>query len=259
MADNAPVSAGKKPQLLLIAALLAVIAALLLVIAWLLAAGNGESEASAGAGDTHAAPAAPAVQTAAAEEDLSALQVTAGKGGTKVSPIDGMTQIGYPQTCTGAVAAATNYLNDLDITRITSGEVTTDQFAKLYFDRTRLPKEERDRAVFDDKAYKEVAKIDNTRAIWRPEWGGFKVISCTPGKEAKIGLFYAVSADREHYGYLEIAKKVIWDDGDWRYVSSETIPEPVANVPGTTTKRLESVQKEMEEKDGWTRYHNPVE
>ncbi|MBV7412041.1 hypothetical protein KRX56_04720 [Dermabacteraceae bacterium TAE3-ERU27] len=81
MADSSPVSAGKKPQLLLIAALLAVIAALLLVIAWQLAAGNGPREASAGAGDTHAAPAAPAVQTAAAEEDLSVLQVTAGKGG----------------------------------------------------------------------------------------------------------------------------------------------------------------------------------
>ncbi|MGQ4497029.1 hypothetical protein ACUH95_08555, partial [Dermabacteraceae bacterium P13101] len=100
MADNAPVSAGKKPQFLLIAALLAVIAALLLVIAWLLAADNGEPEANTGAGDPHAAPEAAAAQTAAAEEDLSALQVTAGKGGTKVSPIDGMTQIGYPQTCT---------------------------------------------------------------------------------------------------------------------------------------------------------------
>ncbi|MBV7432224.1 hypothetical protein KRX53_02615 [Dermabacteraceae bacterium TAE3-ERU5] len=259
MADNAPVSAGKKPQLLLIAALLAVIAALLLVIAWLLAAGNGEPEASAGAGDTHAAPEAPAVQTAAAEEDLSALQVTAGKGGTKVSPIDGMTQIGYPQTCTGAVAAATNYLNDLDITRITSGEVTTDQFAKLYFDRTRLPKEERDRAVFDDKAFKEAAKIDNTRAIWRPEWGGFKVISCTPGEKADIALLHAASADRKKFTYFADISRMVWVDGDWRYVSSETIPEPVANVPGTTTKRLESVQKEMEEKDGWTRYQNPVE
>ncbi|MGQ4534471.1 hypothetical protein ACUH9Y_05125 [Dermabacteraceae bacterium P13115] len=259
MADNAPVSAGKKPQLLLIAALLAVIAALLLVIAWLLAAGNGEPEASAGAGDTHAAPEAPAVQTAAAEEDLSALQVTAGKGGTKVSPIDGVTQIGYPQTCAGAVAAATNYLNDLDVTRITSGEVTTDQFAKLYFDRTRLPKEERDRAVFDDKAYKERAKISHTRAIWKPEWGGFKVNSCTPGKEADISLFYAVSADRKNYAYTPLGSKLIWNDGDWRHVSSKVINWPTYLPSEATTKRLQHVQKEMEEKDGWTLYQNPVE
>ncbi|MGQ4548557.1 hypothetical protein ACUH96_02250 [Dermabacteraceae bacterium P13077] len=259
MADNAPVSAGKKPQLLLIAALLAVIAALLLVIAWLLAAGNGKPEANTGAGDTHAAPAAPAAQTAAAEEDLSALQVTAGKGGTKVSPIDGMTQIGYPQTCAGAVAAATNYLNDLDVTRVLSGEVTTDQFSKLYFDRTRLPKEKRDKIRFDDKEIKEYAKIANIRGIWRPEWGGFKVISCTPGKEANISLFYAVSADRKNYTYITDSNQLIWTDDDWRYVSTGSAESPVTAPPEKFITLPESVQKEMEEKDGWTLYQNPVE
>ncbi|MGQ4496609.1 hypothetical protein ACUH95_06375, partial [Dermabacteraceae bacterium P13101] len=75
--------------MMVIGALLAAVALLLVLVVWLLSAGDSGSHNEASS----------AGQSASAPEDLSALQVTAGKGGTKVSPIDGVTQIGYPQTC----------------------------------------------------------------------------------------------------------------------------------------------------------------
>ncbi|MBV7411442.1 hypothetical protein KRX56_01630 [Dermabacteraceae bacterium TAE3-ERU27] len=240
---------GKNPQLLVISVLLAAIVGLLAVLVLMLSAGSSQ-QAPESSGSV-------APSSAAGAEDLSALKVTPGQGGSRVSEFDGVTQVGYQPTCKGAVEAATNYLSDLDPSRMTSGRVSLEQFQKLYEERTRGKILE-----FAEKLPRFKAMFPNGTAlvIYHPEWGGFKVNSCIPGKSASIAIYFAKGEDAKGiFYYFPLIRHLVWENGDWRLSGVDSVSGfEITNEPNGVKEKDERVYQEVVQNDGWTHYQDPA-
>ena len=100
--------------------------------------------------------------------EISRYVVTAGQGGSALGA-DRRTPIGYPRTCEGAIAAATNYVSSA--TRL--------EWVRSHGDALLDQTVDADSRAIED--YREgMRTLLNTGVVMEshPEWGGFRVVDC---------------------------------------------------------------------------------
>lgn len=192
-------------------------------------------------------------------DDGKDVEVTAGEGGSDVSPIDGKTKIGYEPTCTGAVQAATNYLTDLDVGRVHSGGLTVDVYFKLIADRAIGNFKEQNTSKGNHEFLEELEGFEGGEAIIKPEWGGFVINACEPGKSAEIYLAYAQGTDGENYHYFSQANRMEWVDDDWKIASYGSDVEIPVELPGMVTEPDPHVLTQLGNRTQWQTYENAGE
>lgn len=214
--------------------------------------------------------------------------ISIGSGGTATGA-DGQTPIGYTPTCDGAVQAATNYLQGLwsSSTSIKDGKdkaVTSIDGRIALARQVMLPGVEQSAAVRSLEAAKGLIqsgdqKFDASLGITvdaRPGWGGsYKVLSCTPGQAAQIGILYCKITATEQPGNvpaiscLPVAPRLLWANGDWKIVETASLSAALAGyygpangytedqLPLSTTERDKYLQLDTGAMDqGWVDYAN---
>lgn len=184
------------------------------------------------------------------------LKVSAGEGGSSVSPIDGVTPIGYQPTCKGAVEAATNYVVALDASRPRDDaqNLSDDQFLQLLEDRT------------SGDGGKEM--VDATRAAFTanpdargpaakqlPQLGGFSVNKCEPGKSAEIYIVYATTLDDATYSYYPVSVSLAWVDDDWKMTALGTFTPPT-ELPTNHAGEDPGVREDLGLQSQWENYQD---
>lgn len=136
------------------------------------------------------------------------LVVTAGQGGSSMAA-DGKTQVGYPHTCEGAVAAATNYVSS----------ATRFEWAKPYGDKLldQISDADTQRIEYHRKGMRSGLELGFVQES-HPEWGGFQVVACDS---------YTVTVNVWECELLRVEGKaqrscptvatvVAWVNGDWK-------------------------------------------
>lgn len=170
-----------RPLLLAVTALLVVAVA---VGGFLL--GRGTQDPSASPPPT-AGTATPSPQ--GSPSSTPSLRVAAAGGGTGLAP-DALTRTGFPDTCAGAVQAATGY-NTIGQatgpggTRPTRAQLEQTLDAVLAGNDTSLQ-------TLRERPFQTLTPP----ATAHPAWGGFRVDACNPGDTATISLFSCVTVDR---------------------------------------------------------------
>ncbi len=189
------------------------------------------------------------------------LGVVAGAGGSGVAA-DGVTGLGYENTCKGAVEAAASYaavLSTRDLKADENTEKTIDQItANESFAQNR--KDYATLAVLRQGLSKEeLNSITESRDTFHPNWSGkYLVRECTAGKSATVaitGVLESVNTvekqSEKNYEYMTATYELVWQDNDWkaqRYVEApvdvreplltDGMPEPTqADTPITTWKK----------------------
>lgn len=156
---------------------------------------------------------------------------------------DGITPIGWPNTCVGAVMAATaidTAVSDpvgMNPDAAKEGKVVFDQPAREGLEETL------DRILIDgDPSIASIREIAyptgaNMGVITHPEWGGYKIVSCEPGRKAVVQL-YRCEVAKDPRWYVEgtdlgsICGRREWlmswggDPQDWR------VQQVLINPPG---------------------------
>jgi hypothetical protein len=216
--------------------------------------------------NTEPAPTTPsaATTTSTAPGAVDGYKITAGAGGTATA-VDGHTPIGYAATCAGAVEAATNYY-----TAVGDGpfqeRFTAAGFAALLdqlnagLDDSPMSSLKQDFAKTRAEANEGSTPFPNPQSY--PEWGAFRVESCTKGSTAEIDVdgFFEDSivpgkaqTDPRHV-------TVSWSGGDWRLADIKDLANsPSDSVPGYPAAPVPaSVREEMiaQGGPGWTEYTN---
>lgn len=216
-----------------------VVVALVLVlglVAWLVRGASDDevsSDASASAG---------------ANDASSDLGVVAGAGGSRVAP-DGVTGLGYENTCKGVVEAATSYAKVLSTRSLdlsqgidkTIDEITIDSdYAKVREDYTSMQE------VRQSVSSKELKKLTGKNSeTFHPNWSGkYLVRDCQPEQNAKISIA-GVSHIQDStgwtapdsYSYYAVTYDMVWADNDWKiqkaYEPGTDVQEPILteNLP----------------------------
>lgn len=207
-------------------------------------------------------PTPPAVSDPAPDDEKDEpfirdeLKVTAGEGGSGKSKTDPGMPVGYEPTCKGAVEAATNYLVGMDITRVTAGEISREDYLSMVKDRTAGSY--RQKAIESTERYfNALDQADSDQEIpaidVRPEWGGFHVYECTEGETATIEIISASDFTPGQYSYVATSTELEWIDGDWKEVgggtevqSPTTFPEEPVSEPDATVLRDIGFQTQWE-------------
>lgn len=186
--------------------------------------------------------------------------ISIGSGGTATGA-DGQTPIGYTPTCDGAVQAATNYLQGLwsSSTSVKDGKdkaITSIDGQIGLARQVMLPGVEQSAAVRSLEAAKGLIQsgdrqFDASLGITvqaRPGWGGsYKVLSCTPGQAAQIGILYCKSTTTEQPGSvptiscLPVAPRLLWANGDWKIVETATLSAVLAGYYGPSNGYTEDL------------------
>lgn len=197
------------------------------------------------------------------------LSVEAGGGGTTVATIDGVTPMGYPDTCEGAVAAATNQL--IAITTMPEGWSTPEGLASYgelvdYFSPGEIDgltwssttKAERaEAAAFADEHMPGMTSTDHDGAV-----GAFRVISCSEATTVVDVVYGAVMnwpGEESIAGYGSARVEVGWL-GDWSIREVTDVPieeDPASKVQPegefTAASRAELIAAGG---SGWTEFSN---
>jgi hypothetical protein len=152
------------------------------------------------------------------------LSVRPGEGAAALAA-NGFTPIAYPATCQGAVAAIASAEQVFPQLGAVKG-VTDEQWRQTI---ERVYGQDNPTAAYylgivrraaDDAAIQRVAKdrLADLDTTTHPEWGGFRVVSCQPGKTATVELLACLRqvADRHTACYAD-ARQAGWDagPGDW--------------------------------------------
>lgn len=185
----------------------------------------------------------------AATSDVSSdLGVVAGAGGSRVAP-DGVTGLGYEDTCKGAVEAAASYAKvlstrSLDLpqgTDKTIDEITVDaDYAKARKDYTSMQE------VRQSVSSKELKELTGKNSeTFHPNWSGkYLVRDCQPGQNAKIsvaGISHIQDSTGwtapHSYSYYAVTYGLVWSGNDWKiqksYEPGTDVKEPILteNLP----------------------------
>lgn len=136
------------------------------------------------------------------------LAVVAGKGGSRLA-VDGLTPVGYPRSCAGAVAAATNYVSSA--ARLTwvgpRGDELLDQIADADSRRIEYYRQGQRGALGDGFVVEP-----------HPEWGGFRLVACD-STDATVIIW---PCELERLGAkvqrscVAVSTAVAWVNGDWK-------------------------------------------
>ena len=211
-------------------------------------------------------PTPPAVSDPAPDDEKDdplvreKLKVTAGEGGSGKSKTDPGMQIGYEPTCKGAVEAATNYLIGMDITRVTTGEISRENYLSMVKDRTAGPFQQE--SIEGTEEYLDrLESVDPNAEIpaadIKPEWGGFHVYECTEGKTATIDIISASAYTPGEYTYSDSAVKLEWVDDDWKQVGFESEIQSPATYPEEPVSEPDAdVLREIGFQTQWENYVN---
>lgn len=218
-------------------------------------------------------PTASPTTNTTTEPTETKLVVAAGEGGSRIAQIDGVTPEGYPDTCEGAVAAATNLTAAFDYNA--EGWSTPEGVARHaelvnYFARSG------DNAEWISN-YKDARGADalsfggtiESQSVY-PGTGAFRVILCAPSTsvvDVIVGIAtHPVDEAPDWLGYVSRRVTVAWISDDWVIRSVEAIPlaeDPAGDVqPGldasdfTPELRAELLAAGG---DGWTEYSNAAE
>lgn len=160
--------------------------------------------------------------------------VEAGGGGTRVANADGKTPMGYPSTCEGAIAAATNYAAVLEATDMSSATPEGVATYNALIDEIS-PGAIPGAGMWQDLAKEERAQYADLFAdaplLWTsmPEVGAFRVVSCTPERSAEIdvvmgGELHAPGSTEVEQWYLGQRVQLTWLN-DWS-------PRDISILPG---------------------------
>lgn len=152
--------------------------------------------------------------------------VVAGSGGTRVAA-DGVTGLGYEDTCKGAVEAAASYAAVLSTRDLKSGESiekTIDQItSNPTFAKDR--KEYATLAVLRQGASKEeLDSVQESRDTFHPNWSGkYLVHDCEPGNAATVavtGILETVNTvenqTEKSSDYITSTYRLVWVENDWK-------------------------------------------
>ena len=164
----------------------------------------------------------------------SGYTVEAGAGGTRVANADGKTPMGYPSTCEGAIAAATNYAAVLEATDMSSATPEGVATYNALIDEIS-PGAIPGAGMWQDLAKEERAQYAELFAdaplLWTsmPEVGAFRVVSCTPERSAEIdvvmgGELHAPGSTEVEQWYLGQRVQLTWLN-DWS-------PRDISILPG---------------------------
>ncbi|QOW64893.1 hypothetical protein IDM48_11400 (plasmid) [Rothia amarae] len=212
-----------------------VLVVVLVLVVWL-ARGASDGEASSES------------SVSAANDASSDLGVVAGAGGSRVAD-DGVTGLGYENTCKGAVEAATSYAKvlstrSLDLpqgTDKTIDEITVDSdYAKARKDYTSMQE------VRQSVSSKELKELTGKNSeTFHPNWSGkYLVRDCQPEQNAKIsvaGVSHIQDSTGwtapDSYSYYAVTYDMVWVDNDWKiqkaYEPGTDVKEPILteNLP----------------------------
>jgi hypothetical protein len=199
---------------------------------------------------------APATSASAApsQEEVQRLIVTAGQGGSSRAA-DGKTPIGYPHTCEGAVAAATNYVSSA--TRL--------EWVKPYGDKLldQIADADEQRIEYHRKGMRTGLQLGLVQES-HPEWGGFRVLACDQ-YTATINVWECEVTRAEGQAQRScgtIATVLAWVSGDWklrRYESPAEPPtpqSPEATLGDTALPAEQRRQALRAAGPGWQEYAN---
>lgn len=220
--------------------------------------------------DPTATPTTPTLTEPATPEYV----VEAGGGGTTTASVDGVTPMGYPQTCEGAIAAATNQW--LAISALPEGWWTPEGLARTselvdYFapgeiehitwmSDFKTAREEAAAGVNDLGNYYWVDGVDASQ-------GAFRVVSCS-SSEVVVDLVYGgVLHDVEISGYTAYSSQRVtvgWL-GEWSVREAAEIPFSEDPSTEVQPERLGGFSTEVRRAlieaggPGWTEYSNAPE
>jgi hypothetical protein len=219
-------------------------------------------------GDARSTPGAPAAPVASAPGTPGGgLRVAAGAGGT-AKAVDERTPIGYPSTCEGAVAAATNYS-----TAITEGlyqnRLTATEFSALLgqlnggLDNGPGPMSDLATHFSKIRTESKAAHIPFADVQSHPEWGAFRVQNCSAGAMAKVDIAgwskdgHAPGESVDYAWHIS----VLWSGNDWRLVSATDLENsPTMAIPiRFRAAPLPALQRKVmiaSGGPGWTEYTN---
>lgn len=183
------------------------------------------------------------------------LAVTAGQGGSKKAA-DGRTPLGYPRTCEGAVAAATNYVSSA--TRLEwvqrhgdalLGQISVADTQRIAYHREGM----------------RTALTSGITMESRPEWGGFRLVACDPSTatvnvwECEVQRYQGQS----QRSCTAVTTTLNWIGDDWKLRRYEVPAEPPVpavtpdpapgGVPLPTDQRRQALQAAG---PGWQEYAN---
>lgn len=175
--------------------------------------------------------------------------VVAGAGGARVAA-DGVTGLGYEDTCKGAVEAAASFASLLTSRDLHAAENIATTVDEISAD-AGFAKEQKDyitMAVLTQGMSKdELNKVSELRDTFHPNWSGkYLVRECVPGERAVVaitGILESVNTvdnqTQKNYGYSTATYELVWKDNDWKAQSyienydsqknpvlTEGVPEP---------------------------------
>ena len=171
----------------------AVVAACVLaaVIWWVTGRGGNESTPAPQAPKSIADRATPTAPAATGSFKVTSDGVSAGKGGTGLAP-DSKTQIGFPGTCNGAVAAISAYLPTLtsNVAPVKSGATVVPGQAPATLASTLAYV--LDGASSDMRSKIEHSAQPNADSASEVDaaQGGYRIVQCVPQDSATIAVFY---------------------------------------------------------------------
>lgn len=200
-------------------------------------------------GEQTAPPVASSTSTPATGGVLS---VTPGQGATDLAP-DGVTPIGYPDTCVGAVAAAANIGPLFDVWGVVEGvepERWRESVERVFVPGSKDGAElaQLAAAAATDPETERAAR-DDLAVFSHPEWGGFRLVSCTPGESAMVELLdCGVSIVEATSAYCDVGRyEMSWtgSPADWRFEDSPADEE--RQLPPTVKAIEERISAESDQ------------
>ena len=160
--------------------------------------------------------------------------VEAGGGGTRVANADGKTPMGYPSTCEGAIAAATNYVAVMqsgDAASVTPEGLATFNALIDEISPGAIPGggmwqdlEKESRARYAEN-YAAMPLISTTL----PEVGAFRIVSCTPERAAEIDV--VLGAELRMEGSEEVDRWYVGQRVQLTWLNDWS-PRDISDLPG---------------------------
>lgn len=204
-------------------------------------------------------PTASATPTPSASKPLvrEDLNVAVGEGGSDVSEFDPSVPIGYEPTCKGAVEAATNYLVALNYTKVSSGELTPEDYVALTHSLT-TGDHQAEATAGAEESMDAITKMDSPLGTIRPDWGGFTLVECSEGKSASVEIVYAADyAGSGELYYESYVTDLTWADGDWKISGGRPGESPTPLPQEPRTEPDEEVYTLIGTHTQWENYVDP--
>lgn len=156
-------------------------------------------------------------------QDTVVTGVAAGSGGSGRA-VDGITKIGYPSSCTGAVQAASNYETTLDVYKPASDQAFIKVINQVFATPEATTPFLKNSAERYAKGYLREPQ---------QEWGGaYKLESCTPSQSASVVVYscyigYSTLNKSPESGYTDcdpIRASLSWTGNDWKLQALGIVP-----------------------------------